>query len=348
MRVGLVCPYDMGNSGGVQDQVLRLSRWVRQAGHEVRLIAPGECDEPGFVSMGPTSVVPANGAATPVALAPRVVHEVVAALADVDVAHIHEPLMPQVSLAALRRASVPLVGTFHADVSAAAAGVYRFGRPLIARWFRRLAVITAVSPIAARVVANTGRVQIIPNGIDTDEYVAEEKTPGSVAFLGRNDQRKGLSILLDAWPQIHSAHPAASLTVIGAENPGLRLSSVRFLGRVSEEEKRRHLKRAAVFCAPNLSGESFGIVIVEAMAAGCAVVATGLPAFVHVAGDTARYVGRGDVGGIAREVVSLLDDPAAAARLGQAAATSSLQFGGAGVGGAYIDAYETAVAGPTN
>lgn len=348
MKVALVCPYDMGVPGGVQDQVRRLSKWVAAAGHDVRLIAPGESAEPGFVSVGPTTVVPANGAATPVALAPRVAGAVVAALLDADVAHVHEPLMPQVALAAMRKSQVPLVGTFHADVSPVAAGVYRFGKPLIRRWLQRLAVITAVSPIAARVVADTGRVRIIPNGIDVDEYAATTKHSGAIAFLGRNDERKGLPVLLDAWPHIRTAHPHAALTVIGADNPGREIGGVRFLGRVSEERKREVLATSEVFCAPNLSGESFGIVVVEAMAAGCAVVASGLPAFVRVAGEAARFVAVGDAVGLAGAVVALLADPSETARLGSAAAAASLRFGRDNVAGAYLTAYEDAVASSKN
>jgi phosphatidylinositol alpha-mannosyltransferase len=312
------------------------------------LIAPGQSEEPGFIGVGPATVVPANGAETPVALSPRVAHRVIDALSDVDVAHVHEPLMPQVSLAALRRAQVPMVGTFHADVSALAAGVYRFGKPLTSKWFERLDVITAVSPIAARVVAETGRVRIIPNGIDVDEYTNGAKVPGSVAFLGRDDERKGLPVLLEAWPIIHTVHPEAQLAVIGAEDQGRSIPGVHFLGRVSEEDKRKHLKQSSIFCAPNLSGESFGIVVVEAMAAGCAVVATGLPAFVHVAGDAARFVGKGDAAGLAAEVIALLGDPATTNRLGTAAAASSRRFGADEVAGAYIAAYEDAVAGRRN
>lgn len=344
MRVGLVCPYDMGAHGGVQDQVKRLSRWVREAGHEVRLVAPGSSDEPGFVSMGPTTVIPANGAATPVALAPRVAAAVAESLRNVDVAHIHEPLMPQVSLAAMRRAEVPLVGTFHADVSAVAAGVYKLGRVLTRRWFRRLDVITAVSPIAARVVADTGRVRLIPNGIDVGDYASGPKSAGSVAFLGRNDERKGLPVLLRAWPEIRAARPDAVLTVIGADRPGPEMAGVRFLGRVSEEEKRRTLAQSEVFCAPNLSGESFGIVVVEAMAAGCALVASGLPAFVRVAGDAARFVAPGDTAGLAREVSDLLGNRTEITRLASAAEVASQRYGRAEVAGAYLAAYEDAVA----
>jgi phosphatidylinositol alpha-mannosyltransferase len=279
-----------------------------------------------------------------VALAPDAGRRVLAALEDVDVAHIHEPLMPQVSLTALRKARVPMVGTFHADPSTMAAWVYRLGRPLTSKWFRRLDVITAVSPIAARAVDNTGRVQIIPNGIDVDDYSPGEKRPGSVVFLGRNDERKGLPVLLEAWPKIRDANPAAHLTVVGAENPGPIIPGVEFLGRVSEENKRRQLKEAEVFCAPNLSGESFGIVVVEAMAAGCAVVASGLPAFVHVLEDTGRFVAPGDVAGLTQEVTSLLQDQATAQRLGRSARQASRRFGKEAVAAAYIEAYELALA----
>ena len=343
MKVGLVCPYDLGAPGGVQDQVIRLQRWLQDAGHEVRLIGPGDNPNLDFVSVGPTTVVPANGAATPVALSAAAGRRVVEELASVDVAHVHEPLMPQVSLAAMRRASVPMVGTFHADVSRAAGLVYRFGRPLIRKWLNRLSVITAVSPVAARVVAATGRVQIIPNGIDVDQYGAVEKRPGTVAFLGRDDERKGLRFLVAAWPQIRAACPSAQLTVIGADGPGSSAGGIRYAGRVSEEEKCRLLSEAAVFCAPNISGESFGIVVVEAMASRCAIVASGLPAFVHVAADTARFVAPGDVAGIAREVSSLLHDDASATALGAAAKSRSSRFGREEVAAAYISAYEAAL-----
>jgi phosphatidylinositol alpha-mannosyltransferase len=343
MRVGLVCPYDMGAHGGVQDQVTRLARWVREAGHDAAVIAPGESDIDGFVSVGPTTVVPANGAATPLALSPRAIRTVVAALQNVDVAHVHEPLMPQVSLAALRHSPVPLVGTFHADTSVPAGLVYRVGRPLVARWFKKLDVITAVSPIAARVVRFTNRVRIIPNGIDVAAYGASEKRTGSVVFLGRNDPRKGLPILLEAWSQVIANCPEASLTILGSEQTGEPLPGVRFAGRVSEAEKLRHLAEAVIYCAPNLSGESFGIVVAEGMAAGCAVVASGLPAFVRVARDAGRFVAPGDAPGIAAEIERLLGDPEEAAALGSAARRSVQRFDGEVVAAAYIEAYQDAV-----
>jgi phosphatidylinositol alpha-mannosyltransferase len=278
-----------------------------------------------------------------VALSPEAGRRVLAALRDVDVVHLHEPLMPQVSLTALRKATAPLVGTFHADASSVGEWVYRVGKPLTSRWFRRLAVVTAVSPIAARVISPAMKARIIPNGIDHDMYSPGTKVPGSVAFLGRNDERKGLPILLAAWPLIRADFPAATLTVIGSDAT-TDLTGVRFVGRVSEDEKRNHLAQASVFCAPNLSGESFGIVVVEAMAAGCALVVSGLPAFVRVAGDAARFVAPGDATGLAREVVALLHDEDSMRTLGDMARLASARFGRESVLDAYVAAYQEAMA----
>jgi phosphatidylinositol alpha-mannosyltransferase len=343
VRIGLVCPYDMGRPGGVQDQVVRLSRWLKALGHEVRVVAPGTIDLEGFVGVGPASVVPANGAQTPIALSPAVAGRVLEGLDGLDVVHVHEPLMPQVSLAALRKAKAPLVGTLHADVSPVGEWLYRLGRPLLGRLLKRLAVVTAVSPIAARVLGEMPHVRIIPNGIDHDLYLDGEKDPNLVVFLGRNDPRKGLPVLLSAWPEIRARHPRASLLVMGCD-AAEELEGVTFAGRVSELEKRMYLGRASIYCAPNLSGESFGIVVVEAMAAGCAVVASGLRAFVRVAGDTARFVAPGDSSGIANAVVDLLEDPDRARTMGDAARASSTRFGRDAVATAYMCAYEDAIA----
>lgn len=343
MRVGLVCPYDLGRPGGVQDQVIRLSRWLKDAGHTVVTIAPGERDEADFVSVGPATVVRANGAATPVALSPRVAGRVVEALDGLDVVHVHEPLMPQVSLAVLRHASKPLVGTFHADVSKVAGLAYTLGRPVTRRWIESLDVITAVSPIAARVVEFTNRVRVIPNGIDVDAYGPGVKDPQSVVFLGRDDPRKGLSVLLGAWPHVRRDHPGATLTVVGADQRGEPVPGVVFLGRVTESEKRRALASAAIYCAPNLSGESFGIVVAEGMAAGCAVVASGLPAFSRVVGDAGVLVAPGDEKGLAAAITTLLDDPDRAATLGAAARQQVRRFDGPVVAAGYVSAYEDAI-----
>lgn len=343
MKVGLVCPYDLGRPGGVQDQIVRLAGWLRGAGHTVVIVAPGEHDDPGFVSAGPATIVPANGASAPVALSPRTVRRVVSAIDGTDLVHVHEPLMPQVSLGVLRHARQPLVGTFHAAPSSAAALAYTLGRPLSGRWLRRLGVTTAVSPVAARAVEFTGRVRIIPNGVDVAQYGGDGKQPKSVVFLGRDDERKGLSVLLDAWPDVTRVDPEASLTIVGAERSGDPIPGVVFAGRVTEAAKRRYLASAAVFCAPNLGGESFGIVVVEAMAAACAVVATGLPAFVHVAGDTAVYTAPGDAAGVAAAISGLIGGPARSSELGRKAQERAWRFDGPAVAAAYLAAYEDAL-----
>jgi phosphatidylinositol alpha-mannosyltransferase len=333
----------MGRPGGVQDQVRRISRWLRREGHVARIIAPGECDEDGFISVGSATVIPANGAATPVALSPRVSGRVAAAVGAFDVVHIHEPLMPQVSLAATRLADKPLVGTFHADVSRVAGYAYTIGRPITRRWLDRLDVITAVSPIAARVVEFTGRVRIVPNGIDVDDYTPEEKGASSVVFVGRPDPRKGLGVLLAAWETVRQRHPDSTLTVVGSDGDGIEVPGVVFAGRVGEEEKRRVLAAASIYCAPNLGGESFGIVVAEGMAAGCAVVASALPAFVRVVGDSGMLVAVGDEVGLAAAIAGLLDDPAQAASLGEAARRAVRRFDGGSVVAGYISAYREAI-----
>ena len=343
MKVGLVCPYDLGRPGGVQDQVIRLARWLGDAGHTVRIIAPGTSDHSSHVSVGAATVVPANGAKTPVALGRGVGDRVTSALEGMDVAHVHEPLMPQVSLTAMRRSPVPIVATFHADTTRLGAAVYRFGRGLTKKWFDRASVLTAVSPIASRVVEYTGRVRIIPNGIDVDDYGGGTKVPKSVMFLGRNDERKGLPNLLAAWPIVRAEHPDAALTVVGSSQPeGPAVPGVTFAGRVSEAEKLAHLKRSAIYCAPNLGGESFGIVVAEGMAAGCAIVASGLPAFVRVAGEAGTYVSPGDVPGLASAITKLVADPAAVAVAGTSAQRLVRRFDGSAVAAAYLEAYQEA------
>lgn len=342
MRIGLVCPYDLGAAGGVQDQVVLLAAWLREAGHDVIVVGPGTADLAGFVSAGPVTVVPANGAATPLALHRDAASKTLEALAAVDVVHLHEPLMPQVCLAALRDAPASLVGTFHAAPSRMGRSVYSLARPVTRRWLSRLAVKTAVSAVAAEPLS--GPVRIIPNGIDTAAYRSKGKTGATVMFLGRDDERKGLAVLLAAWPTVVARVPEARLTVVGAAADGRSLPRVTFTGRVSDAEKRAHLAETEVFCAPNLGGESFGIVVAEAMAAGCAVVASGLRSFVQVAGAAAEYVPPRDSAGLAGAIVALLTDHPRRSALAAEAVVTSRRFDVGIVAGAYLDTYAEAIA----
>ncbi len=343
MKIGLVSPYDLGRPGGVQDQVIRLAGWLRDAGHQPLIIGPGTTGPDGAVLLGTTTVIPANKANTPIRLDPRIGRKLAGALATVDVIHVHEPLMPTVSPAALRVEGPAKVATFHADPPKWVRRLYRHGRSGVRYAVRPAAVVTAVSPIAGSSIDGVVDYRIIPNGIDTDGYDPGPKVPGRVAFLGRDDERKGLQVLLDAWPGIRERHREATLHVLGAQRD-TAAPGVRYLGWVDDATKRTELAAAGVFCAPNLGGESFGIIVAEAMASACAVVASSIPAFEHVAGDAATFTPPGDVAGLAGAISALLDDGVRAADLGSAARARVERFSGPVVAREYLAAYEDALA----
>lgn len=342
MKVAVVCPYDIGLPGGVQGQAVALVEWLQVAGHEAWLVAPGHGGPPGTIEVGATRRVPANRSQAPVALDPRVAKRVVAAVADADAVHIHEPFMPMVSTAALVKSDRPLVGTFHADPGRGVMALYALARPLWRNWARRLSVATAVSAVARAAVAPFVDARIVPNAIDTAAYAGSKaKRHGSVAFLGRDEPRKGLDVLLAAWPEIRRRVPDATLVVGGAQRseapPG-----VTFRAELSEPDKVEMLATAEVFVAPNTGGESFGLVLAEGMASGCAVVATALPAFAAVVGDAGNLIPPRDPQALAEAVVSLLVDPAARAALAVAAKARALQFDRDVVFPQHVDAYRVA------
>jgi phosphatidyl-myo-inositol alpha-mannosyltransferase len=323
MRVGIVCPYDMDAPGGVQQLAGELAARLERAGDEVILVGAGRSDTgPGTVRVGRTVGVRANRSLVPVSLSPMVFPRMRRALRQVDVVHVHEPLIPFVGWAAL--GSRPLVVTFHASPPEWVPKMYRAAP--VARLMRR-SVVTAVSPTAAAPIpAKWGPVEIVPNAIDVESYrVPVPRNPLRVAFLGRDDPRKGLDVLLDAWPAIRGAVPGAELKVMGASRP-VAMDGVEFKGRVGGPEKREVLASSRVFVAPNLGGESFGIVVAEGMAAGCAVVCSDLPAFRDVAGDAGTYVAVGEGNALARAVISILADPAEGERLGGAAVDRVTRF----------------------
>lgn len=343
MKVAIVSPYDLGMPGGVQDQVVRLTRWLEGLGHESVLIGPGEDGPEGAVLLGTTRRIKANRASTPIALNPRVVKLLKEAINDVDVVHIHEPLMPVVSAAATAIRMYPTVGTFHADPPSWARFGYRVGSPVWRRAIRRLDIVTTVSHVSGSAISPFVSARVIPNGIDVADYGGTEKVPNRVAFLGRDDERKGLQVLLEAWPAVLERVPEAELRVIGAhrEEP---TRGVTYLGRVSEADKREELGRAEIYCAPNLGGESFGIVVAEGMASGCAVVASALPAFVSVLGDAGVFTPPGDPIGLSEAVVSLLADSNLLESKQEAAVRAVGRVDGTIVAGQYVDAYEDAIA----
>lgn len=342
MKVAVVCPYDLGRPGGGQDQTTRLVRWLNDAGTQAVLVGPGASGPDGAILLGPTTVIPINRSTAPVKLDPRVIGDVRESLIGFDVVHVHEPLVPMVSTSALGTGEVARVATFHADPPGWVRSAYRLGRVGLRAILNGVDIVTAVSPVAGSAIDGIVDYRIVPNGIDTADYDTGPKTPGRVTFLGRDDRRKGLSVLLEAWPPIKETQPDATLHVIGAvrDDP---IEGVRFLGRLPEDEKQRELANAVVHVAPNLGGESFGIVVLEAMASGAAVVASNLPAFEFVAGDTALLVSSGDRDRLADGVIGLLTDHERASSMGAAARERSLAFDGSVVAAQYLAAYEDAL-----
>ena len=341
MRVGLVCPYSLDVPGGVQNHVVDLAEALIGAGHDVSILAPADddADLPAHVvSAGRAVPVPYNGSVARVAFGPRSAGRTRRWLRDggFEVVHVHEPTTPSVSLIALAASTVPVVATFHTATErsramAAASGVLR---PALEKIAGRI----AVSEVARRTVAQHlgGDAVVVPNGINVSRFegLREPGTTLSVepllAFLGRFEEpRKGLPLLLAAFERLVAAHPGARLVVAGRGDAGAALREVGpasrdrvlFIGQVDDAERSRLLAAADVFVAPNLGGESFGIILLEAMAAGAPVVASDLPAFRDVCDDgrLGRHFRTGDAADLAAVLATTLDDPRTAARAAEAA-----------------------------
>lgn len=342
MKIALISPYDLARFGGVQGQVFDLAKWLREAGHDAWVVGPGRAPS-GTISVGKIRVLPANGAAAPISLTPGMRTRITEAVAEADVLHIHEPLMPLVSLGALRVRGVPKVGTFHADPSRFIRSLYGVGRHALRAKLRRLHVRTAVSPVAAAGARHLGPLRIVPNGLDVALYAAGRRDGRTVLFVGRDDPRKGLDSLLSAWPTVLNSVPNARLIVAGPvkRDPA---AGVEFAGAVDDNAKQALLASADVLCAPNTGGESFGLVVAEGMAAGCAVVATALPAFSYVLGDAGLLVKVGDTPGLAGSVVTVLTDEARRLALQAAARERVRRFDRSAVVAEYVASYEDAVA----
>jgi phosphatidylinositol alpha-mannosyltransferase len=348
VKIGLVCPYDMGAPGGVQQLVHELGEHLRQAGEEVVVVAAGTTtfdggpgrDEPTIPTGGAISIR-GNRSRAPLTLSPASWRRVRSALGDVDVVNVHEPLIPLVGWAGLRTGK-PTIATFHADPPSWARRLYHW-LPLGSRLFRSMK-LTAVSQTAADAIPPAwGEVEIIPNAIDVGSFdLPVGRISSRVAFLGRDEPRKGLDVLLDAWPDIQASRPDAELIVMGADR-GIPPPGVTYLGPVTGGEKRRVLASSSVYAAPNTGGESFGIVVAEGMAAGCAVVASNLGSFRDVLGETGRLIPVGDPMALANAISELLADPAEARRLCELARSRSSRFDWGGVVERYRYAYANAL-----
>ncbi|MFQ5947412.1 MAG: glycosyltransferase family 4 protein [Acidimicrobiia bacterium] len=346
MRVCVVTPYAVDVPGGVQGQAVRLVEWLREAGHDAWLVGPGRGGPDGTRHVGGALSLPANRSVAPINFSPAAAKRVAGAAAGADLVHLHEPFVPAVSLGALLSRTPPKVGTFHADPGPVIRSLYRGGAPVLRRWAARLRAATAVSPVAQAAVSGFVEATVVPNGLDVEAFRLDvERHPLRVVFVGRDEARKGLDVLLDAWPSVRSRLPEAELVVVGARRDR-RPPGVRFLGWLDEAAKRNQVAASAVLCAPNLGGESFGLVLAEGMAAGCAVVASGLSGFASVVGEAGVLVPPGDVEGLAAALVAILADPTRRDRLARAGAERVQTLDRERVLGGYLSVYETALAGP--
>ncbi len=318
LSIALVCPYSLTTPGGVQGQVVGLARALERRGHRPVVFAPVDGTAPEGVTVVPTGrsvPVPGNGSRAPLARSPRrvVAGARAAATGGFDVVHVHEPLAPGLPLALLLSRRVPpSVATFHRSGASAA---YRLLRPLGRLAARRYAVRAAVSEAAraTAVAVVPGSVDVLFNGVATDEGGDEPwPTAGpTVLFLGRHEPRKGLAVLLAAHERLPAPRPALWIAGAGPETSALRRAypptpERSWLGVVGEVEKRRRLAAADALVAPALGGESFGMVLLEAMAHGTPVVASDIDGYRQAAGGAARLVPPGDVAALSEAITAVV------------------------------------------
>lgn len=353
MRVAQVCPYSLTVPGGVQGQVLALARSMRALGHETRVLAP--CDGPppdaGVTPLGNSIPFATNGSVAPIAPDFSCALRTIRALRDedFDIVHLQEPLVPGPTLTTLLFSDRPIVGTFHRSGASTA---YSAFRPVIARVASRMAAKAAVSK-DARATAQTavpGDYEMVFNGIEVERFAKAEPTPTdgpTVFFIGRHEDRKGLSVLLDAFALL-PGDVRLWVAGEGPQTPALREATagdprIEWLGRVTDAEAASRLRGADLFCAPSLHGESFGIVLLESMAAQTPVVASDLPGYRNVATPEvdALMVPPGDPAALADAIRRVLTDSALAATLAAAGEQRANELSMDRLAERYIALYES-------
>ena len=365
MRIGMVCPYSFDVHGGVQAHVLQLAEVMRARGHDVSVLAPASPDVslPDYVVSGGKAVpIPYNGSVARLRFGPAT-HRMVKrwiADGDFDVLHLHEPNAPSLSLLALMVADGPIVATFHTSTTKSLAlGVFQ---GILRPWNEKIVGRIAVSDLARRwqIEALGSDAVQIPNGVDIASFSSAPPLPGyprdgkTVLFLGRFDEpRKGMEVLLGALPELVKSFPDIQLLIVGRGDEddlrgeaGEHAGHLRFLGEVSDAEKASALRSADVYCAPNTGGESFGIVLVEAMAAGTPVVASNLDAFRRVLADgrAGCLVPVEDPTALADALVAVLADDALRHRYITAAAKEVRRYDWSVVADDILRVYETVAA----
>lgn len=356
LRIAIVCPYSLTLPGGVQMQVLGLARRLRAMGHEARVLGPCDGAPPAtFVTpLGDSLPTAANGSVAPLAPDPSCALRTIRALREeqFDVLHIHEPLAPGASVTSLLLRTAPTVGTFHAAGQSAS---YRYLNAPLRKMADGLDLRVAVSKDAAALAESHlgGTYEVLFNGVEVERYRSIDPWPTderAIFFCGRHEPRKGLDVLLAA----HASLPRDVSLWIASDGPDTaRLkreyagdARISWLGRIDDHEKIARLRAASVFCAPSLHGESFGVVLIEAMAAGTPVVASALDGYRNVATDDvdALLVPPGDAGALREALRRVLTDDGVAASLAVAGDGRAETFSMSTLAGLYVERYQKVIA----
>jgi phosphatidyl-myo-inositol alpha-mannosyltransferase len=387
VKIGIVCPYSWDVPGGVQFHVRDLAEYLIGLGHDVSVLTPAEDDAglpPYVVSAGRAVPVPYNGSVSRLSFGFLSAARVRRWLRDggFDVLHIHEPASPSLGLLACWAAKGPIVATFHSSNPRSRAMVAAFA--ILQAALEKVSARIAVSEYARRTFVEHlgGDAVVIPNGVDVSYFAAAVPEPrwqgtatrpappgprtesggappgGTIGFIGRLDEpRKGLPTLLRAFPRILERRPGVRLLVAGrgdheeaaADLPQDVRGHVEFLGMVSDEDKARLLRSVDLYVAPNTGGESFGIILVEAMSAGAPVLASDLDAFRQVldGGTAGELFPVGDAAALADAAVRLLGDPHRLAALRETGRRHVRRFDWSTVGADIVAVYETVTAGAT-
>jgi phosphatidyl-myo-inositol alpha-mannosyltransferase len=368
MRIGLVCPYSWDIPGGVQAHVRDLAETFIAQGHSVSVLAPGDDDESGLpayvVTSGKAVPFPYNGSVARVQFGLVSAARVRRWLRDgrFDVVHVHEPAAASLSLLACMMHDGPLVATFHMALthSRFLAMFDNVLQPFLEKISGRIAVSAAARKVIVEHLG--GDAVVIPNGVAVARYAGAQPLPGypregaTIGFIGRYDEaRKGMDVLTVALAELIERRPGLRLVVAGrgeADEFRAGLSSevsdrIDLLGQVSEDDKARMLRSIDIYCAPNTGQESFGIILLEALAARTPIVASDLDAFKQVLrrGEVGRLFPVGDPHQLALAIEELLDDPPLRASLAAAGAAAVAPFDWTVIAAQVMRVYEVAVSG---
>jgi phosphatidylinositol alpha-mannosyltransferase len=368
VKVGIVVPYSWSFWGGVQEHADHQARALGRLGVDVRILMghdpPGRLTRllhpkegrhgrpPDYViPVGRSVIVPANASLPNIILSPQAMARMRRTFERerFDVLHVHEPFAPILSAFALATGQCPIVVTCHS--AGERLGWYPLGRIMWGVLGRRIDYRIAVSE-PARAAAEPcigGPMELIPNGVDLPPTADPSHRNGNVVFIGRNEPRKGLPVLMRAWPRVHG-RTGARLRLVGADplsvrwlarRQGLSLDGIDLLGGLSEEDLTRELLAASLLAAPSLGGESFGMVLTRAFSCATPVVASDIEGYAAVAGpETGILVPPGDEEALAGALVALLEDEPRRRRLGEAAREAARAYSWDAIARRLVEIYE--------